>query len=180
MAVDLNANMSKATICGANYIVCSAALHHKGHGRVVGTVQKLCECTEDGFREKGWHINLKYEDGDEGCATLARVHQNLVALDVSSAPATPVPVGPKKWKSHQIKNLKWLLGLDTRVKIGDGIYVGKPDKLCNCKRKKIVKNGLHFHLKYADGDQGCACVEDVWRGVIDTTKIPPRKIRRHQ
>ena len=31
-------------------------------------------------------------------------------------------------------------------------------------------------MKYADGDQGCACVEDVRRGVIDTTKIPQRII----
>jgi hypothetical protein len=174
MAVDLKANVSKATIWDANYISRSAALHHEGHVRVVGTVQKLCECKEDGFRGKGWHFNSKYEDGDEGCATLASVRENLVALDVSSAPATPGPVVAKRWKSHEIKKLKWLLQLDTQVKIGDGIYVGTPDKLCNCKRREMHKNGWHFHMKYADGDQGCACAEDVRHGVIDTTKIPQK------
>ena len=104
MAVNLKANVSKATICDANYIGRSAALHHEGHGRVVGTVQNICECTEDDFRGKGWHFILKYVDGDEGCAILANVRQNLVALDVPSTPATPAPVGPKKWKSSKIKN----------------------------------------------------------------------------
>jgi hypothetical protein len=150
---------------------------HAGHGHLAAKICNHCECTADGFEGKGWHFSVEYKNGDKGCAMLVSVRDNLVPL---AAPATPRPVVAKKWKSHQIKILNWLVGLETQVKIGDGIYVGTVKKLCNCKRKEIVKNGWHFYLKYADGDQGCACVEDVRRGVIDTTKIPHEKFRRHQ
>ena len=128
-------------ILDANYIGRLATLYHEGHERVVETGRKLCECKVDGFRGKGWHFNLKNEDGNEACATSASVRKNLVALDVSSVLASPAPVVAKKWQSSEIKNLKLLLDLDTRVKIGNAVYVGKLDKLCNYKRKEMKKNG---------------------------------------
>ena len=173
MAADILANVSKAVIFNANLIGRWSSLFHEGHGRLSAKVLNLCECTADGFKGKGIHFSVKYDDGDIGCATLASVLEKLVPL---AAPATPGPEESKKWKRPQIKNLEWLVGLDTQVKIGDGIYVGTVEKLCNCKRKEIVKNGWHFHLQYADGDKGCACVEDVRRGVINTSKIPVEQI----
>jgi hypothetical protein len=175
MAVNLKANVPKAIICDANLIGRFTSLYHAGHGHLVTKNRNLCECTADGFKGKGWHFGVKYEDGAIGCATLASVREKLVPLAASVAPETPRPVVAKKWKSHEIKKLNWLVELETQVKIGDSIYTGIVEKICHCKRKEIVKNGWHFHIKYIDGDQGCACVEDVCAGVIDTMKIPRAK-----
>ena len=97
-------------------------------------------------------------------------------LAAAVAPQTLTPVVAKKWKLLEIKKLNWLVGLETQVKIGDSIYTGIVENVYHCKRKEIVKNGWHFHIKYADGDQGCACVEDVRAGVVDMAKIPQEEI----
>ena len=176
MAVNLKGNVPKATIYGANLIGRFTSLYHAGHGHLVAKIRNLCECAVDGYKGKGWHFGLTYDDGAIGCATLYSVREKLVPLAAAVAPETPTPVVAKKWKSHEIEKLNWLVELETQVKIGDSIYTGIVEKLCHCKRKEIVENGWHFHIKYADGDQGCACVEDVRAGVIDTTKIPQEEI----
>ena len=79
MAVNLKANVSKAMVWDVNYVGRSASLYYEGHGHVVEKVSQPCECTVDGFEGKGWHFNLIYEDGDQGCATLANARDNLVA-----------------------------------------------------------------------------------------------------
>ena len=153
MADNLQGNVPKATICGANLIGRWTALYHEGHGHVDANICNLCECTADGYKGKGkWHFAVKYEDGMTGCATLYSVREKLMPLAAAVAPQTPTPVVAKKWKLIEIKKLNWLVGLETQVKIGDSIYTGVVEKFCHCKRNEIVKNGWHFYIKYADGD----------------------------
>ena len=102
MADNLKANVPKATICSANLIGRFTSLYHAGHGHLVAKIRNLCECTADGFKGKGWHFGVAYEDGDKEYATLciASLREKVVPL---AAPATPRPVVAKKWKSHEIK-----------------------------------------------------------------------------
>ena len=142
MAVNLKRNLPKAIISGANLIGRFTSLYHAGHGHIDAKICNLCECTADGYKGKGkGRFAVRYEDGMTGCATLSSVREKLVPLAASVAPATPTPVVAKKWKLNEIKNLNWLVGLETQVKIGDSIYTGDVEKFCHCKREEIVNNG---------------------------------------